>query len=710
MLKIWKRSPMMRILPAYIAGVLLEIQLSISPYFSVIGAIVSLLIFIYFHYFKKVVLYSQRYMSGLAGFVLMFMLGIICTQFINPLKNERHYSYKLNQSDVLIVRVLQDPIEKEKSFKTKAEVIGIKKEEDIIPASGLIMVYLKKDSLSNALKVDDMLCITSSPTSVSGPRNPFEFDYKQYLSYHFIFDQVYADQSKWKLLKRPETHTIIGTLVTWREYLLDKMRSEIDDEEIMAVLAALILGKTDEIDFELMSSYSSAGAIHVLAVSGLHVGLVYLLLNKLMDLFFSKKKQKILRTILPILVLWLYAGITGLSPSVLRSALMFTCFIIAANWNKNSNIFNTMAFSALLLLIINPYNLMEVGFQLSYLAVLGIVVLQKKVCALIYIKNKWLYKIWELTAVSLSAQIVTFPLGMLYFHQFPNYFLVSNLIVIPLSTYILYCCIVYFMVCWVPYISDFLIYIGALMTSWMNAIVRWFDQLPFNIIQGVSISVFECYIIFGILFFLCRWLFWQKARSLPFALCCALVLAMLQIHEKMNILKHSEMCIHSIGGYECMTYAIGETAFIKYNNSLIHNESKVRFHLKNYWDHLGIKNFIYVDSDSIFNFEQPGFKYQYPFTQAGNNRIIKLDHESINTINPNDESFLIAGEEIKSHYWKPEELQQFTGNKILFTHALSASKKDWIKNHLSPEIETHDLKEGACIILADSMLNFRVFY
>ena len=710
MLKIWKRSPMLRLVPAYTAGILIELSFSVPITLVIIGACVSLLLFLYFHYVKNVVLFSQRHISGIAGYMLVFALGVICTHYIHPHNSEIHYSHLYKEGDALIVRVIQDPIEKEKSFKTKAQVIGVKNQFDITPSAGLIMVYLKKDSLSNQLKVDDVLLIASNPTAISGPQNPLEFDYKKYLSYHFIFDQVYADNSKWKLLRRPDNHTIIGLFVTWREYLLDKMRQEVDDEETIAVLAALILGKTDEIGFELMSSYSSAGAIHVLAVSGLHVGLVYLMLNKLMDLFFQKKKQKLLRTILPIVILWLYSGVTGLSPSVLRSALMFTCFIISANWNKNSNIFNTMSFSAMLLLVINPYNLMEVGFQLSYLAVLGIVVLQKKICALIYIKNKWLYKVWELTAVSLAAQIVTFPLSLFYFHQFPNYFLFSNLIVIPLSTWILYCCIVYFMVCWIPYVSDFLIYIGAIMTGWMNAIVRWFDQLPFSIIEGVSISVLECYILFAILFFICRWMFWQKTRALPIALGCSLVLAILQVTEKTNILKQNELCIHSIGGYECITQTFGETAFVSYNKGLINNESKVRFHLKNYWDNLGVKTIYYIATDSLTNFYKPGFKYQYPYLQAGENRLLTLTDISVHLIEQNQKTLLVAGEEVKSHYWKKEELELLKGNKILFTHALSASKKEWIKKHIPPSTYTYDLKQGAYIMSADSMMDFRHFY
>lgn len=710
MLKIWKRSPMLRILPAFVLGILTEIHLKPPQYLVTTATTIAVCSFLYFHFAKKVVLYSQRHYSGIFGFIAIFLLGIVCTHFVNPLKAEDHYSHQILTDDILMVRILQAPVVKEKSIKTKVELIGLINGNDRRTATGKIMVYLKKDSLSRSLLADDILLLNAKPTSIPSPQNPFEFDYKTYLANHFIYDQIYADSTKWILSERPEKHTLTGLFVTWREYMLNMMRKEVDDDEIMAVMAALILGKTDEIDFDLMSSYSSAGAIHVLAVSGLHVGLVYLMLNKILDLLFRKNKQKILRTILPVVVLWLYAGITGLSPSVLRSALMFNCFIIAANWNKTSNIYNTMAFSALLLLVINPYIINEVGFQLSYLAVLGIVVLQKKITALIFIKNKWIFKIWELTAVSIAAQLVTFPLGLLYFHQFPNYFLFSNLIIIPLSTWILYICIVYFIVFKIPYLSDLLIHTGAMMTGWMNAIVKWFDQLPHSIVHGVSISTFECHVLFGTIFFLFRWIFWHKPKSLPIALCFMLILTVTQVIEKIKILRQSEICIHSIGDFDCISCTQGETAVVFYNNQLIHNESKVKFHLKNYWDYLGIKTFHFVNTDSIREYYSSHCGYTYPVIFTHRHVLMNLTEGNLEGSYNNQNTLVIANKEIKSHYWKQEELDRLKGTSVLFTRSIPASKMNWLKQNLPAETSTFDLRSGAFIIREDSPVDFRLFY
>ena len=238
-----------------------------------------------------------------------------------------------------------------------------------------------------------------------------------------------------------------------RDKLLNILKENGLKNNELAVASALILGYKDDLGEELKHSYSSAGATHVLAVSGLHVGIIFLVLNFLLNILDKNDRFKISKAILLICFLWAYATITGLSPSVVRAATMFSFVTIGKSFGKSSSIYNTLCASAFVLLVYNPYLIMEVGFQLSYLAVVGIVYFQSIIYKWIYVKNKFLKYIWMITSVSIAAQLTTFPLGLLYLHQSPTYLFASNLFVIPGAMLIIGLGILLFITSWIPLIS-----------------------------------------------------------------------------------------------------------------------------------------------------------------------------------------------------------------------------------------------------------------
>ena len=194
-----------------------------------------------------------------------------------------------------------------------------------------------------------------------------------------------------------------------------------------AVVSALVAGYTDDLDIETMKAFADTGTLHVLSVSGMHVGIIYYVLNLLL-LFLSKHRYgNILRVLILLSFLWLYSMITGMSAAVMRSAAMLSFIIVGKSFNRYVNTYNIIAASIFFLLIMNPFTLMDVGFQLSYISVIGIIWLQPHIYSIFDFNTKWKDEIWKVVSVSIAAQIATFPLGIFYFHQFPNYFLPSNL-------------------------------------------------------------------------------------------------------------------------------------------------------------------------------------------------------------------------------------------------------------------------------------------
>jgi len=334
------------------------------PFITTLIVSLCLYIFLHFRYRHN---YYRRHLSGMFLALLLFSLGVLITQSKNPLLDANHFeNFPAESYDSMMLRLTEAPVPKSKSLKVVAEVMAVDKGNyRWKDANGLLLIYLQKDSNALSLNVDDTIVVASKPSKLSETQNPFEFNYKKYLHSHYIYSQVYASADSWILKGRAGSHSFFGYFISWRESMLAKMRSYGVQGQEYAVLSALVLGKTSEIDYHLMLSYASAGAIHILAVSGLHVALIYLLLSPLTKRIFPKRRYRYVKTILPALLLWLYAGLTGFSPSVLRAALMFTCFIISDNFSKSNNIYNTMSASALILLWWNPYIIMEVGFQLS---------------------------------------------------------------------------------------------------------------------------------------------------------------------------------------------------------------------------------------------------------------------------------------------------------------------------------------------------------
>lgn len=495
MLYVWKRSPLLRLLLPLGTGILF----AMSFHFSLAVTICLLMFFTLaacvIHFRKKKIAFQYRFVPALLFTAMFFLLGVLLTTMADPRRNVDYFIRQWQEGKVAKVRLDEAPTSKEKSLKVVVSVIAVGDDNFQIETQGKLLLYIRADSASRRLRVDDEIFINCDLNEVNSVRNPFEFDYANYLGNHKIYYQAFADSNSWLLHSSPPRHSFLGMFIACREHLLEILSQQKMEQQEFAVLSALVLGKTSDIDMELMSAYAATGAIHVLAVSGLHVGLIYVLLSPLMRRLFPKNKFKWAKTIIPVVILWVYAGLTGFSPSVLRASLMFTFFIIADNFQKQNNIFNTMSASALVLLVINPFMILELGFQLSYLAVLGIVVLQKKITSLIYVKNKLLLWAWQLTSVSLAAQIATFPLSVYYFHQFPNYFLLSNFIVIPLSTLILYISLAFFALCWNETTSNFVAHISEVLTRIMNDIMVWMNELPYSVTRNMVIGGLEALLI-----------------------------------------------------------------------------------------------------------------------------------------------------------------------------------------------------------------------
>ncbi|MFC4210595.1 ComEC/Rec2 family competence protein [Pedobacter lithocola] len=265
-----------------------------------------------------------------------------------------------------------------------------------------------------------------------------------------------------------------------------KYRKLIKNDEAFAVASTLILGYRADLSKETLAAYSKTGTIHALSVSGSHVAIIFFILDFCLAFLNKKRLLRIFKFVLICSLIWIYALITGLSPSVVRAAIMITIFIFAKTFAKNKNGYNTLAFAAFCQLVYNPFLIWDVGFQLSYISVFGLIHIQPKIYKWVYAKNKWLNKVWELIALSFSAQIVTFPLCIYYFHQFPVYFLIGNLFIfLPLIA---------IMILGIAVLIPFLDKLSPIF-EWIivvtNSVLKWIADLPYSTFSSLWINLYE---------------------------------------------------------------------------------------------------------------------------------------------------------------------------------------------------------------------------
>jgi len=421
--------------------------------------------------------------------------------------------------------IIRPPEEKDKSFKLIIQIRKMKEDNHWKTVNQKCLVYCEKNRLPFVPEYGDLILFHAGIKRVDPPMNPDQFDYRKYLQNQGVTIQCYIRSADIVLLKKNRGNPIISFSLRIRNFLKQILvKNGIKGEEF-AVLSAILLGDSRNLDAELRQAYAATGATHILCVSGLHVGVIYLIISRLLQFLERRKRDRIVRTVILFGVIWLYAFITGCSPSVLRATAMFTFILFGKLMERHTSVFNSIAASAIFLLCIDPLMILNLGFQLSYMAVLGIVLFQPGLSSVIMISGKFFRAIWDLVTVSVAAQIGTFPLVLYYFHQFPTYFLVTNLVVIPLSSLIIYLGILLFAVSWIPWVIFAVSYGLNFLVKIMNGTIRLIDHIPGSVVKDISISTTD--MILFLVLTASLFVFFQQRNRIVFLLSLLSILLIL---------------------------------------------------------------------------------------------------------------------------------------------------------------------------------------
>lgn len=402
--------------------------------------------------------------------------------------NMHHFSKKTATHIVGIVA--DEPVVKEKSIRFPLDVKAVFVDTAVYVSNGRLMVTILKSDESIVPQYGDKMLLKGQPTEVPPPYNPNEFDYRKYLYHKGIQHQLFVGDIAYRIMDVDSGNPLLARSLQIRQRLVDKFRLYLKDDQAYQVAIALIFGYRSQVDQETLRAFTNTGTIHVLSVSGLHVGLVFAFLTLLLGWMDRFKYGRQIRVILIFMAVWLYVILTGMAPPILRAGIMISFFLLTLITGRKQVNINTLLASAFFILLFEPAYLFDVGFQLSYLAMLGIFLLYPICCKLYLPQHKLLSAIVAYCYVSVAAQLFTMPFALFYFGQFPNYFLPANLFIALPGTLIMYLGLL-LSVCPFEMINDWLgIVLDKVLIVSMEGLKR-IEQLPYAIIQGISWNWFQ---------------------------------------------------------------------------------------------------------------------------------------------------------------------------------------------------------------------------
>jgi len=689
----WREYPFVRLLVPLVMGIMSSFLWTIElPYFVFI--ILSLPI-LGLTYFK--VQFRYRYLYGFFITLFFFAVGNFLSFHADESRRVNHYHHFVNEESDIVATITEVRITA-KSYRVELAVEfvnGLKKGQRV---SGKLLSYIEQSKEAGRLRYGDQIYFSSKINPIEGPQNPEAFNLKNYLSNRNIHYQTYLKNNDWKLIARDQGNFILAFSIQVRDRLFSILENHLPSTNELAVGAALILGKKDLLESETKIAYANTGAMHVLAVSGLHVGLIYFGISFLLGLLPFKSSNWIwIKTWVMVAGVWFFALLTGASPSVLRAATMFSFIIVGQAMRHHPSIYNTLAGSAFFLLCIQPFMLFEVGFQLSYLAVTGIIYFQGKIYNELFIANKLGDYIWKLTSVAIAAQLVTLPISLYYFHQFPVYFWLSGLVVIPAAIVVMSLAVVLFLVSILlpklAFLPGTILYTILYLT---NGLIFLISKLPGATITGIWISSFGVlllYLSIGAVIIAIeskrtKWLYVSAALLLLFALnfsCHGI-----STHQK------SEIVFYHTNKNKTLIDVINHSVLWSIQNEDL-LEKEIDFLAKNYRAKSGIQTMTSFNKNE--DQRNSEFFYKNHLIQFKNLKILIIDSHNIPEFQPIPKVDYILLENNTSV--KLENLIKYFGTKkfILSANNSFYKIKEWKEEAAETNCELIDIKNQGALVL-----------
>jgi len=602
---LWNAMPFLRILIAIVAGVLMASYLTV-PIGIVLAIIVvcSAFILIWKATVSPTTRFIYDWLEGIAFFLLMISVGYGRSYVHQALNYDSHFSYHLESYDSFVFELIQPAEPKARSTQLLGKINSIVNETSVTETSGKAILYLKIDSTTQLPNYGDKLLVKGKLNKLVPPSNPGQFDYSAYQANENVYYSSFIKPGQWTILEKNESTSFWTVLYKTRQHLLSIVDQRVQAENEKAVASALLLGYRELLPKEIKDVYAHTGSMHVLAVSGLHVGIVVMLLNYLLSFLKRRNGGKAIHFVLIVSFVWLFAFLTGFKPSVARAAVMFTFLQVGLSQKKSMDIVHITIISAVTLLLINPNNLFRAGFQLSYGALLGILFFQQRIYDLFFVYNRWLSKAWKLTSVGIAAQIGTLPLSLYYFGFFPLVFFLSNLLIILGATAVLGIGLTLFVVS--PF-EKLAALVGQFLewAVWLiNRYLQVLGNIPNMVIEDIHINGLQVFLLYLFISSITYFLVMGKKGAFKFAMMLLLVFSVLTSFTNINKVKDQSLVVYDTSYNFCLGLHSDQGSVIVHDFKTVEDNGTFTFNVQPHLIELGPNTVEYIHLSELDTLEQ----------------------------------------------------------------------------------------------------------
>jgi competence protein ComEC len=578
---LWKSSPFVRLILPLVLGIIFQWYSKVPLVINSICIVLLITLLFLFNILSIEKRYKFQWIQGLLINAVIFCIGIFLCWQKDIRNNNNWFGRYYNDSCTLVVKINESPIEKEKSIKVDGIIESITQNGLSKNVNGKLLIYFSKGDSIVVPKYGDKILIQGGLQVIKNAGNPGGFNYSRYMVFQQTLHQVYLQKDKFILLNERSENKLYSFIFWARTATINTLQKYIiGSKKVSGIAEALLIGYKEDLDKDVVQAYSNTGVVHIIAISGMHLGLIYVGLVWLFSRLPFVKRSAITRVILILGCLWLFSLITGASVSVLRSAVMFTCIIIGKEFFKQASIYNSLASSAFLLLCYDPFLLWDVGFQLSYFAVVGIVWLQKPIQDLLYTKNKALQYVWEMCSITIAAQILTLPICIYYFHQIPTTFLLTNLICVPLSTLILFAEIALVSCAAFPPLALLVGKFIYVLTWCMNALIEFFNKLPLSLIDKVYATAFTTWALYGFVFLLAAALLRRNKKLVKISLVFLLLFAGIWSYGKIVLTQQKKIIVYNVSRHTAIDFVNNDKYWFYGDNEFKKDAALQNFNLK----------------------------------------------------------------------------------------------------------------------------------
>lgn len=525
--------------------------------------------------------YRLRLITG-AFYLLAFLILGAGLTWLQDVRNNKNWFGKNYMDELLYVQLFEPMATKGKTYKATCRVFAkIDSTGKQQLATGKILLYIKKETIPPDLAFGTTILLKKPVDIIRNNGNPAALNYNRYCLFQGVTHQVFLSEAD---IIQVNTNTRIPfmrrLLFAARDSAIAVLRNNILSERELGIAEALLIGYRNDLDRDLVQSYSNTGVVHIIAISGLHLGMIYVLMLRLLFPLRKKKYYIFLKTIMVLGVLWSFTFVAGAAPSVLRAAVMFSVFQLAEWLDHKPDGIATLTASAFILLVINPFYLWDVGFQLSYAAVLSIMIFYKPIYKLFFFRNGIVKLAWQLNALTLAAQVFTIPIAALHFHQFSNLFWMANFIAVPLSGFILYTEIGLLLVSWWKPVALLLGKLITISTQWMNSYIEWIDRISFSVSDGLYINTVQALLLLVFIGCLSAWILRKRPRMLPVSLFLLLIFFGIGSKRAITNRTQQKMIIYNVPNKVAIDFVSGFDHYFLGDTTLLADDFLKNFHLK----------------------------------------------------------------------------------------------------------------------------------